>query len=790
MVIFGLKHFDYTSLEWLKEVGFKNYTSTLSLAKELCEKTNWRNQAGDLCIAQAINALPKIEEHLKISRPKQPRILRSKPTSSTVSVQENTEISCSLHQLGKITLELVDSRKSAASWQNMMACFHPIGAHRRKGGARKYFIKSSQYGTLGGISFHNGEWAVKQRDQFIGWSHEARYNTKNLQKIVLNSRFLILPHIKVTNLASHALCLAEKTLPRDWDKKYGVKPLWMYTYVNPAHYKGTCYIAAGWEKIGHTSGERDDQGIRKTIMGKALNPNFKKLLCYEKKRLYFPRSVNLYVENSTQWEDMEYGGCSHPDSRVQKRIKAVGARWVEAPSAPLAQKFPCLAERQAVTRLLSNPRVTMDDILESHRSATAHRCLHQNKVLVIQDSTTLNLENLKHSTKGLHSIGGKGTGICVHASVVFNQEGVIQGCLNLDGEYRNQVADQQTQGEDARESYRWIEGLQIASDLSNACGSQSAHIPTRVINVGDRESEMWQYYEEYEKLKASSPHLGFVVRCKMGHRRKVSVNHQGVSKLVSLENHMESMPLLGQAKIFIEGEPQKLDLRMSRVKLMAPQSKKPTISSVEVSCVLASLADNPTKKWFLTSSEGSAQPTVEEAYRIVDHYSKRWRIEEFFRTLKTNTRIENTHRFDDVKDFLKTLAFGAVTAYRVAQLEHMAKHEPKKSASEVFTPPELMGLCHAMEIKKIHRYIPKKLAEYAERYITSPLGTVISLDMNVKEAAILLGRVGGFVPTKKQAVPGYKILWRAYEELQIATLSIHTLKQDKNIIISPRAQSP
>ena len=46
------------------------------------------------------------------------------------------------------------------------------------------------------------------------------------------------------------------------------------------------------------------------------------------------------------------------------------------------------------------------------------------------------------------------------------------------------------------------------------------------------------------------------------------------------------------------------------------------------------------------------------------------------RTLKTNTRIENTHRFDDIKDFLKTLAFDAATAYRVAQLEHMAKHKP------------------------------------------------------------------------------------------------------------------
>ena len=258
----------------------------------------------------------------------------------------------------------------------------------------------------------------------------------------------------------------------------------------------------------------------------------------------------------------------------------------------------------------------------------------------------------------------------------------------------------------------------------------------------------------------------------------------------TLEEHMESRPLLGQAKILIEGEHQVLDLRMSRVKLMAPQSKKQGLSSVEVSCVLASFADNPDKKWFLTSSEGSDQPTAEEAMMIVDHYSKRWKIEEFFRTLKTNSQIESLHRFNDIKDFLKTLSFDAVTAYRITQIEHMAKHEPEKSASILLTPPELTALRHLMRAKSLNRYVPKKLAEYATQYLSSPSGTAKSLDMNVKEAAVLLGRVGGFIPTKKQAIPGYKILWRAYADLQTTTLIISSLKQGESIIIRPRSQSP
>ena len=795
MVVFGLKHFDRDSLEWLKEEGLKNAISSRSLAKKLCTQMDWKNQAGNLCVDQALEVLPKIEEYLQVSRPHNPSTPRPASPRCPVPSRSDKKISCSLKQLGKVTLELVETSKNTAKWQDMMSQFHPFGASRHKGGTRKYFLKSSRYGTLGGISFHHGEWAVKPRDQFIGWSYDARYRCQNLQKIVLNSRFLILPHIKVSKLASHALSLAEKTLPRDWERKYGVRPVWMYTYIDPTHHKGTSYAAASWDEIGYTSGRRDDQGIPKMIMGKALNPDFQKVLCHEEKRSYFPRSVDLYVGDSTEWEDMEYGGCTHPDGRVQKRIKAVGAQWAEAPSAPLSQKFACSSERKAVTRLLSNRSVTVDHILESHRAATANRCLHQDKVLVVQDSTTLNLENLKRSTKGLHSIGGKGTGICVHASVAFNQAGVIQGCLNLDGEYRNQVADQQTQGQDARESYRWIEGLQMASNLSDACGSQKSYQPTRVINVGDRESETWQYYEEYEKLKASSPHLGFVLRCKMGHRRKVSVDHKGTSKLVSLEEHMESMPLLGQAQIFVEGKPQALDLRMSRVKLMAPQSKKQGLSSTQVFCVLASFADDPSKKWFLTSSEGSDQPTAEEAMMIVDHYSKRWKIEEFFRTLKTNTQIESLHRFDDIKDFLKTLGFDAVTAYRVAQIEHMAKHEPEQKASLLFTALEFTGLYHLMRAKKLRRYIPKELEEHAQQYMSSPLGIVTCPGISIKNAAILLGRAGGFTPTKKQAVPGYKILWRAYADLQRFTLAAESIHEGYHsgrsaTEIAPQAQPP
>jgi hypothetical protein len=90
------------------------------------------------------------------------------------------------------------------------------------------------------------------RDRWIGWTDEQR--KANLQKIINNSRFLILPWVKVKNLASSALSLAVKTVSADWLGCYGYRPVLMETLVDRKRFKGTCYKAANWTHIGKTTG--------------------------------------------------------------------------------------------------------------------------------------------------------------------------------------------------------------------------------------------------------------------------------------------------------------------------------------------------------------------------------------------------------------------------------------------------------------------------------------------------------------------------------------------------------
>ena len=81
-------------------------------------------------------------------------------------------------------------------------------------------------------------WKMAARDCWIGWSEDQR--THKLQSIVNNSRFLILPWVRVKGLASKILARCARQLPRDWEKLYSYRPLLLETLVDTERFRGTC----------------------------------------------------------------------------------------------------------------------------------------------------------------------------------------------------------------------------------------------------------------------------------------------------------------------------------------------------------------------------------------------------------------------------------------------------------------------------------------------------------------------------------------------------------------------
>jgi len=101
-------------------------------------------------------------------------------------------------------------------------------------------------------SFGASAWKLAARKRFIGWQEAER--TRNLQLVINNARFLILPWVQSKGLASCILALAARQLPRDWQQRYGYSPVLLETFVETGRHRGTCYKAANWINVGQTTG--------------------------------------------------------------------------------------------------------------------------------------------------------------------------------------------------------------------------------------------------------------------------------------------------------------------------------------------------------------------------------------------------------------------------------------------------------------------------------------------------------------------------------------------------------
>ena len=145
----------------------------------------------------------------------------------------------------------VDETKWEALWDEMVKEHHYLGYEGVIGSRVKYVITLGRQ-IIGAISFCSAAYKLGPRDAYIGWSEEARLS--KLQHLVSNNRFLILPWIRLQNLASHVLAKSLVQLREDWEKQYGVTPYMVETFVDREKYLGTCYVAANWVYLGMTKG--------------------------------------------------------------------------------------------------------------------------------------------------------------------------------------------------------------------------------------------------------------------------------------------------------------------------------------------------------------------------------------------------------------------------------------------------------------------------------------------------------------------------------------------------------
>lgn len=164
--------------------------SRRALSRHVCEWLNWRSTNDSLQEGSCCKALIKLNRQGILNLPKAENVLRFQQPRQRLDTKgldlDLPSICCSLPDLGKIEIVPVISRycKDARIWKTLLDQHHYLGIGTLGGAQIRYVIKSSTYGYLGTLAFSSATWAMKARDEYIGWSEESRI--RNLRYVVTN----------------------------------------------------------------------------------------------------------------------------------------------------------------------------------------------------------------------------------------------------------------------------------------------------------------------------------------------------------------------------------------------------------------------------------------------------------------------------------------------------------------------------------------------------------------------------------------------------------------------------
>lgn len=224
------------------------------ISLELCRLWQWHTAAGVPRDMAVRHLLAKLDARGLIALP--PRRAtggRQQSRFSRPAGEEQALIACRLEELQPLELTLVQPRSEAANaFGYYLREYHYLGYELPIGLNLRYLVRDCHGRTLACLLFGAAAWKVAARDSFIGWSCSQREQRVNW--LSNNTRFLILPHVRVPHLASHILSRVCRRTGADWQRKYQTPLLALETFVERERFTGACYRAANWQRLGQSAG--------------------------------------------------------------------------------------------------------------------------------------------------------------------------------------------------------------------------------------------------------------------------------------------------------------------------------------------------------------------------------------------------------------------------------------------------------------------------------------------------------------------------------------------------------
>lgn len=445
----------------------------------------------------------------------------------------------------------------------------------------------------------------------------------------------------------------------------------------------------------------------------------------------------------------EVSGAQFGDKRLTKRlgkiINELGAK--PAMSVPAATKGR--AEMEAAYRFFDNSKVSPEKILQPHIEATRQRIAQSDVVLLVQDTTELDLTRPNERVKGAGPIiCDTDLGAFFHPLVAFDAGGLPLGVAWQKNWARDEIETKLSAKKkrerrrktpiEEKESIRWVEGIRSAREVARACPE------TQCVCVADSEADIYEMFSEPRTTGNGQLHL-LVRACQ---DRALSDGHGHWLEAV------RAAPCLYQCSVNVsarlpktKGEKRKrrvrrdariaeVEVRAATVTLRPPSRPDRKLPKVTVNLVLVEETNPPDGEtpiqWLLVTSLPITEP--EQVRQIVSYYCIRWQIEIYFRTLKSGCRIE-ARQLETLDRLLNCLAVYSIVAWKIMYLCRLNRECPDLDCEVIFEPSEWKSVF--MTVRN------------AEPPSTPP---------TLNEIIRMIATLGGYV-NRRSTEPGPQTLW-------------------------------
>jgi hypothetical protein len=472
------------------------------------------------------------------------------------------------------------------------------------------------------------------------------------------------------------------------------------------------------------------------------------------------------------WAKEEMATADLGDERLDARVVTLLSALGNRPNVSIPAACRGRAEMQAAYRFFDNDKVTFAKVLEPHLLRTRERVGEQSVVLLVQDTSEIDLTRPEREVEGVGDLDGARRGFLLHELQAFTTEGTPLGTawaeiLNrTEGLSHASSAEKRAQRRqvpiEEKESLRWLTGLRQARALAQQTPT------TQCICVADSEGDI---YELFAEARGEQPVHWLIRACQDRALEGPRAPH--------LRDQVLGTPVLYEVELLLRGRQAKttaedrarrqnratrqakVEVRAATLTLRAPDRPDRKLPSVTVNVVLVREPHPPTGEppveWMLLTTLPIDTP--EQVRTIVAYYCVRWNIEVFFRTLKSGCRIER-RRFEHIDRMLPYLAVCLIVAWRTLFVCRMGRECPDLDCQAIFEPSEWKAVWVAVHQKKPPRKVPRLAA-----------------------MVHLIASLGGYVE-RPNSEPGAQTIWIGLQRMYDLTWAWETFGPAGNVRVN------